>query len=111
MAWPPVLRSSQNIITIYPYYMPTITLTGSVTEANGETLSLILYNDQNTVVWREHPNAGFSEDIDLEPGNYSLDMIGATQGKFKFDITGCTSNPAVPKNYNQRISDSFDLTV
>lgn len=92
--------------------MTTINLSGNVTKANGEVLLIIIYDSDNEAVWKSTPTTSFFENIDLDPGNYSIDLMGATLGIFTFEVTGCTTiTPLTPKNYNKKISDSYDITI
>ena len=94
--------------------MPTLQLTGTINAANGEVLIIILYDSNDNPVWPNplSPTGDFDSSFDIPSGSYTLNIVGATQGQFTFNVQGViTINPSVPVIYNKKISNSFDITL
>ena len=90
--------------------MGTLNLTGTVYNAPGITLSIVLYDASYNVVWSFYPTGNFIQNVPVNPGDYTLDIMGYTQGSFVLGLSGYTSiGHAPPGQYDLRVSDAFTL--
>jgi len=93
--------------------MATLTINGTIQNANGATLTLLIYDAANELVWENYPTGDFAEVTGiLPPGQYTFDIMGYTQGSLVLDISGYeTIDHDPPAQYDKRINDVFTLTV
>jgi hypothetical protein len=90
--------------------MSILTISGQIINAGGVTLTVLIYDSNNALVFQDYPTTDFTDTPDLPPGDYSMDIFGYTQGSLIFGLSGYqTINPAPPAQYDQRISNIFNF--
>ncbi len=92
--------------------MPTLNLSGSVSNANGITLTILIYDNNDDLVWSNYPTSNFNQSVNLNSGDFTLDIMGYTQGLLAFQLSGYqTIDHAPPAQYNKRVSDVFQISM
>jgi hypothetical protein len=108
----PNLKFIQFSAIKYNNAMKQITITGTIANAAGIALSVIIAQG-STILSTHHYFAPFSASFQLAAGsNCTITINGFTQGQFTFDIQGAsTVNPVANKTYNQSVADVFIVTA